>query len=89
MAVLFYTITKVNILEAFHSQGFASSVEIAKMNVKFSSLTVFQVILFDNRKNSAVNPPMSCIQQDYTFAIISIRNNIYIYFFNITKQHTI
>ena len=32
MAVLFYIITKVNILEAFNFQGFATSAEIAKFN---------------------------------------------------------
>ena len=45
MAVLFYIITKVKILEAFNFHGFASSAKIAKINRRWNVL-VLQCIVY-------------------------------------------
>ena len=51
MAILFYIITKVNILEAFNFQRFATSVEIAKINCNF---LVLQYRSFQTEPNASV-----------------------------------
>ena len=57
MTVLFYIITKVNILEAFNFHRFASSAKIAKINCGWNCLVLHYVELFHQfcAINSAVD----------------------------------